>query len=493
MAARLSLLALASATFAVGIVLGLGILLPGRPRPNVQTAAVVPPYAALYLEVLTRPHGTEGDLARRVLAQELGGPPLQRLGPALAKAIAPGAGLDYARDVRPWLGGRVGLFYLALAGARSHPTLLIASRRDAQARIVLARAGTAVAAYRGTQYRLRRDGAAVAIVDHVVVVGPEPGVRAAIDASHDGSLSDTDAYRFEVSALERSRLGLGYLDVGRAAAAIPDGLLPASLRRVLVERLAGSHPSPLVGALTAAPGALVLDLQSSASQLSVGAPPPVAGGAISKAGSSAPVATAAPQASRLPVVSTLPSDTVVGIGVESIGAVLAGAFDSTSQPPGVAQGVWALRDRLGRALGLSPSRDLFPWMHDAALMVRAPRHGDAALVVTSLDPSASARAARALRAALSPLLVLPRRERLVLATSRAAALDALSAPVRLAARREFDVAVSALGSAFTPLAFVDAAALRQRSHGVLRALFDHVAAIVLATKGHHDRVTFALR
>jgi hypothetical protein len=264
----------------------------------------------------------------------------------------------------------------------------------------------------------------------------------------------------------------------------------------------------------------VLDIESDAAQLSVAAaPPPVAGGGGGQS-SGSPAAAPSVQSATQPVVSQLPADALFGLALDTSGAALSTALDPTTQPPDIAVEIATLRRRLGALLGLDPVRDLFPWMGDAALMVR-PRtaHGlDLAFVVNSLDPAGTARSVALIKTALSrrhglrilaspiagpgfavagvlarPLLILPRRERLVVATSTAIALDVLSAPMRLSERPDYAVGVTADGPEVTPTGFVDVGALARRARGALATVLGHITAAVIAGKARHVRIAFVVR
>ena len=87
--------------------------------------------------------------------------------------------MNFARDVEPWLGDRVGAAALSL-GRRGDKVVVAASRDDDAARAALARLAPNAAArsYRGVDYRLdARRGKAAGVVDGFVVLGSENGAQ----------------------------------------------------------------------------------------------------------------------------------------------------------------------------------------------------------------------------------------------------------------------------------------------------------------------------
>jgi hypothetical protein len=150
----------------------------GDAAPADATARLVPPDALLYAHLSTSEGRTQDarlvELAGRfsVLRERL---------PSLAMALTPAAGgLDYARDVRPWLGDEVALALLDGGSAGPEPLVLAAVDDRAAARRALDKLATA--AFTGDQ----------------LVVGPAAAVSGAIDrAGDDGppSLADGRVYR----------------------------------------------------------------------------------------------------------------------------------------------------------------------------------------------------------------------------------------------------------------------------------------------------------
>jgi hypothetical protein len=165
------------------------------------------------------------------------------------------AGIDYATNVRPWLGAQVALAATppGAVGSTPHLLLLAAVRDSVAARAavprLLARTGVTYApeAYRG-QRAMMSAGTSYALLDDLLVVADTPDrLRAALDANADAapSLADSAAYAAAMRTVPADHLASVYLNLGRLAPSDADG------------RLGGYATAAL--ALTAEPNGLHLD------------------------------------------------------------------------------------------------------------------------------------------------------------------------------------------------------------------------------------------
>ena len=136
-------------------------------------------------------------------------------------------GIDYAANLRPWLGGQVALAVAVPEEAGAEPrVLLLATVKDpAAARVALprlmARDGVTYApeTYRGHQAMLS-DGLSYALLDDLLVVGNTPErLRAALDADADTipSLADSAAFGTAMRTVPADHLASLYLDLGQVA------------------------------------------------------------------------------------------------------------------------------------------------------------------------------------------------------------------------------------------------------------------------------------
>lgn len=154
----------------------------------------------------------------------------------LSQRFLGSAGLDYGRDVAPWLGDEVAV---ALPSPASTTPLLIVAVRDEQAaRDAIGRIAGSPAvplsteSYQGiTITRLSSSagaGGSVAIVDQMLVASADQSaVIAAIDAAagRRQSLADQSTFRSSMSSLPAERIGSVYVALAASAASVG----PASL------------------------------------------------------------------------------------------------------------------------------------------------------------------------------------------------------------------------------------------------------------------------
>jgi len=166
-----------------------------------------------------------------------------------------GAALNYARDVRPWIGKEAALALLDTTSATAGSLIVLDVRDRSRAQALLQRAGaTAAGSYRGIAIEGYPTGTELAFVKHYLVLGQDASVRSAIDVATKSapSLAGTPAY--DEAA------------VGEPADRVLDGYVSAAG----VRRLLASATGPL-GAL----GALLSQPATTATTISVS---PASGG-----------------------------------------------------------------------------------------------------------------------------------------------------------------------------------------------------------------------
>jgi hypothetical protein len=443
-------------------------------------AALVPASAPLYAEAVLG-----GDSREQVDAQAALAKVLRTADPRgeIVQAFDRGH-VNFTRDIEPWLGDRVGAATLSL-GRRGDTVVVAASRDDDAARAALGRlAPNAVArSYRGVDYRLdARRGKAAAVVDGVVVLGTENGLKAAIDASKGSSLAESDALKDARGKVRAERSAFLYVDVsGFLREALGASGSGAAQLAPFVQPVALALPKTIAGALDAEPGMLRLDTAAFGN-----------GGGFSSGASGADA------------LAALPADAWLGVGVGEVGQTVNGFLDRVSAKGGIAGvGLQALLGQAQQGLGLDIRRDLLGWMGDAGLYVAGTTGADrrAALVVASKDPAATQRAVRALEPLarrsgdVSPLrvagvdagfsirrdhgdeklLVAAAGNRFVVALGRRALSEALaSGGARLGDAPAFRDAAAKLGGGVRPSFFVDVTKLgRVAAAGSKRGGSDH--------------------
>jgi hypothetical protein len=206
----------------------------GTPPPATGAARVVPADVLAYVHLSTDPSRPAVQAARR-LAGRFPGYPL--LYAAVANRLERVLGGD--GQVRSWLGKEAALAVLPSAGA-SAPTLLVLDVSDrARAQAYLSSAGAAFAGdYDGVRLLAYSSGSEVALVGHYLVVGPNAGVRAAIDAARGRapSLAGNAAYERAAASEPAGRVLDAYLPSAGVARLLSDRTGVAGAIGLLLDR-----------------------------------------------------------------------------------------------------------------------------------------------------------------------------------------------------------------------------------------------------------------
>jgi hypothetical protein len=458
-------------------------------------AALVPASAPLYAEAVLGGDSREQADAQAALAKIL-----RTTDPRgeLVKAFERGD-VNFARDVEPWLGDRVGAAALSF-GRGGDKVVVAASRDDAAARAALPRLtpNAAARSYRGVDYRVDpQTGKAAAVVDGFVVLGSENGLKAAIDASKGASLAEADALKEARAKVRAERSAFLYVDVaGFLRSALGAGGGGAAQLAPFVEPISLALPKTIAAALDAEPGMLRLDSAAFGN-----------GGGFHSGASGADA------------LAALPGDAWLGVGVGEVGQTVNGFLDRVSAKGGIAGvGLQALLGQAQQGLGLDIRRDLLGWMGDAGVYVAGASDTDrrAALVIASKDPAATQRAVRALEPLarrsgdVTPLsaagvdagfavrrdgsddevLVASGGNRFVVALGRRALTEALaSGGARLGDAAAFKAAAAKLGSGVRPSFFLDvqqlsgAVAAKGDRHDRARELQEYLGAFGAVISG----------
>jgi hypothetical protein len=205
-------------------VLGIALLVgcggseePEEPEPP-ALADVVPPDATLYGEFVLRPAGREGRALRRFAGTLLG------LGTADTNDLAElavealDAGIDFERDVAPWLGERAGFFISEDGVGEAQGALVLETRDPRRAARGLQRAagmeGDLERFPGGKLWETSGDGVAGVVNGRAIVADSEPAFRACARAADGESLSGTKRYR-AASAPIKGRRPTSFVVAGR--------------------------------------------------------------------------------------------------------------------------------------------------------------------------------------------------------------------------------------------------------------------------------------
>lgn len=344
---------------------------PGPP-PAEGALRLIPAGALAEAHVSTdrsRP-GTE-----RALALLSRFPSAGRVRAALVGRLALGrSGLDFDRDVRPWLGREAAVALLGTPGAAAGSLTVLDVADRSRARAFLARLGTSgTSRYRGTPIATR-GAAAAGFVSHYLVLGQFDGVRAAIDAAagRTPSLGRSPAYRRAAGGLPDARFADAYAS-------------PAGVRTLLAPR----------GGLAGAAGVLLdrPDLVGVAVALTATGP-----GARIEVRSALDPASAGrrggPQLFAPTLAAGVPASAVAYLGLthidRSAALLLRAAAAATAAGKRLDQALTRARVDLARRAGVSLGRDLLPLFRGEVALWLAPALPTPTLTVIARTPDEGA-------------------------------------------------------------------------------------------------------
>jgi Protein of unknown function (DUF3352) len=345
-------------------------------------AALVPASAPVYVEAVVRPDGAQAADAdgalRRILRTTDPGAELVEM----IDRAGRDKGLTWARDIEPWLGERVGAAMPSAGGGRSDGIVVAASTDDDAAGDALAKLipGGRERGHRDVDVRVAPEGDhAGAVLEGALVLGSEAGVKAAIDASKDDALGETDRLEQARAAVDDERQGFLFIDTERALRASLGAAGDTAQQSIapFLAAVAKALPTTIAAGIDAEPDAL--HVESAA-----------LGGTAKPAGGDGSAALAA-----------LPGDAWLGLGIGDLGASLANTLDAVGSSGGLTGvGLELALRQAGQRLGLDIRRDLLSWMGAAGVFAAGERRSDrrAGIVVTSKDPAATRRAIPKLRA-----------------------------------------------------------------------------------------------
>ncbi len=349
---------------------------------DTDPASLVPAGAPIYVEGLVRPGDAQAGDAEAALRKLLRtNDPGARLVELIDRAGRE-HGVTWARDIDPWLGERVGAAMLSAGGDRGDGVVVATSSDDDKAADALAKliSDADERTYRDVAYRYaRKDRSAGAVVDGAVVIGTEPGLKAAIDAAKGSSLGESDRLDKARASVDDQRLGFLFVDTERLLRAALGAAGPGAQQSFapFLDSLAQALPSTVAAGLDADPDALRVDSAALGGQQ---------GG---------------PRADGSAALAALPDDAWLGIGIGDLGASLNHALEQISSAGGLGGvGLQALLGQVEQSVGLDIRRDLLDWMGGAGIFAAGTSKDSAGggLIVTSKDPSATRRAVGRLEA-----------------------------------------------------------------------------------------------
>jgi hypothetical protein len=208
---------------------------------SASPAQIVPARALLYVEAVVRPQGSQSSDAQSALTRLVGRNPVPDLQNALQKSFS-GSGLNYKKDIQPWLGQRIGI---AVMGFSTSQLVLIAPTNNQSAALSALdkaekNAHLTSTSYRGVNYQVGNDNGkpvAVGIVGKNAVVGGPPAFKSVIDASKGGSLSGDQTFSGALGSIDSKAIVRGYVNASGLVSAIASSpnlaTLPPASRQAL--------------------------------------------------------------------------------------------------------------------------------------------------------------------------------------------------------------------------------------------------------------------
>lgn len=365
------------------IAVGLALVMLRSPAGPGQAAQLAPPDALAYVSAAA----SGGQLA--ALEDLLGRFPRIDVSDGLEEAaghLLDGRlgelGLSFEDDIAPWFGGEVAGFFAASEDpqAPSDGALLVATT-DPEASLAAARKAFTASGYDGRDrtyrevaYTASEDGTgAYAVLEGYLVAGTEPGVRAAVDASRDGSLAASERFTTALSRLPSERLALYYADLPRLFETLEEAAEPSPSGMQGMSAFGLTEDAVIAAAVSVHDQQIILEQAADLPE------DDQLGSAVSGIDSS-----------RL--VESVPADSWLAFEVPRLGETLTGFFGSLEQSllAGVSD---FLEEKVREELGLDLHEDVLGWMGNARLFVRgtAPLAAGGAVIVDSTDADATRR------------------------------------------------------------------------------------------------------
>jgi hypothetical protein len=361
---------LLAAALAIAAALVLAMADSGPVPPATGAATIVPARSLAYVSLSTDPGRPSVSDARRMASRF---PDLPLLETAalnrLGSLVGGSSGADFATAIRPWLGKQASVALIAGPSGAAQPLVVLEVAQAARARAFVARAGaTPAGSYDGARIMAYPSGSELAFVGHYLLAGPDPGVRAGLDAARGRApaLAGNAGYQRAVS--------------GEPADRVLDAYLPASGIRQLLASRAG-----VAGAI-----GMLLDR------------PALQGAAISLSPTSTGVRVlvhsvlssgAGPTRSFTPTLqSVLPSGSTLMLDVDGLGQAAPGLL-SAAATAGIAGNVGPLLRRVGSALsaqGINVKRVVSLFDGETAVAI-SPEPNPALLIVSRVRDQAAAR------------------------------------------------------------------------------------------------------
>jgi Protein of unknown function (DUF3352) len=331
---------------------------------------LVPAGSVAYGEVTLDPEGDQKQAIDTILSKFPGeGQAVERLKALIGRGLRESSGhLSYEKDVEPWLGDEAAFFAggVGQSGELDAAAALVATTDEDRARDALEKSAegkTEKHTYKDVDYLTDESGEAGAVFDGFLMIGTEPGIKAAIEASKGGkTLSDDDAFEKATEHAASDRLGLLYVNSQAFVQQAGRGGVP------LAGSLGEYFKQPFVVTAVAKPDGIELESTLRGEQAK----------GFSFFGQSNSLLTG------------MPADSWLAVGQKDLGKLLNVYVDGIGSVLGGRAGV---EQRFKAFTGLDLEHDVLSWMGDYGVFVRGTTLSDlgGALVVETSDEAASER------------------------------------------------------------------------------------------------------
>jgi hypothetical protein len=350
---------------ALTLVAALAVACGGGPASGeADPASAAPANAMAYIEVAIRPEGETRDdalaAAGKVLAtDDPEGKIRELIDKAMSEQEADTGGLDWDKDIKPWLGERAGVWFNNRLDDEGDPGgAVLVAVTDSEAALDAVHKGYADSkekltkrSYNGVDYEVDEDGTAVGMVgDDFLAAGPETTFKATIDAQKGNSLAESDKYDEALEGLASSRLAHFYVDPKQALALATQS---AGTDQQELEQIQQIIPFDKLGALA---GSFAADADRLALDVAVNTE---GGGSLGALGNVYSMGST-------PLLKELPGETWAAFGSPEYGQSIKAALD---QYAGLLGGT-AAREQLKRQLGIDLDEDILSWIGDVAMFAR---------------------------------------------------------------------------------------------------------------------------
>jgi hypothetical protein len=440
-------------------------------------ATLAPATTLAYATFELAPQGPDKAGYDAAFGKLLGPDPERQIGEALTKAAQTSGRLDYAADVKPWLGATATAILTSVAPDHPDYALLLASTDDTKAQAAIDKdlgGGKAAAReYKGVAYKVMDDGTANGIVDHFVVAGTEPAFKSVVDTAKDGtSLGAGEQWKTSVGNRGDGKAGLGYLDAKGLLESLASKL-PGAQRLAAPLFLSLLQIHPFVATLDANADSLVVDVSSPGTKTD----------------------PRGPAAASSPLIENLPADSWLALALPKVGQALGTLATTLKANALIAVPYASAIAQVRRSTGIDLEKDVLAAIGDVGVFARGNSAAGVggALVVQSPRPATLARTVHRLPALIRR--VARGRARVVSRGSSGFDVTSARASNSVHVRTSADGAVAAYGSPAlgaaehpaarlgdTPLFRTAAAALGQRPTLFLR--FGPVLKLVASSAGH---------